>query len=107
MQPPATAPLTLNDCIARYERAQERDDSADLAAFLPGPADPLYPAALRELVRLDLEYGWQRGRLLRLGDYERRFPGLLGDPGAAQELAFEEYRLRCQAGEQPAPSSYQ
>ncbi len=97
--------LRLNDYVARYERAQEQGD-ADLALFLPGPADPLYLPTLRELVRLDLEYGWQRGRPATLADYRQRFPELFLDAASVQEMAFEEYRLRCQAGEAPAPESY-
>ena len=104
----AAAPsLRLNDCIAHYERAQEQDGGADLTQFLPPPGHPLYQAVLRELVRLDLEYGWQRGRPLALSAYERRFPELFADPASLQELTFEEYRLRCQAGEQPSPRDYQ
>ena len=109
MDPTATDPpsLRLNDCIAHYERAQERDGGADLMQFLPPAGHPLYQPVLRELIRLDLEYGWQRGRPQALSAYQERFPDLFADPASREELAFEEYRLRCQAGEQPSPRDYQ
>ena len=60
--------------VDAYEEAQARDGHADLADFLPGPDHPLYPAVLCELVRVDLEYGWMRGRPRRLEDYRGRVP---------------------------------
>jgi serine/threonine protein kinase/Flp pilus assembly protein TadD len=102
-----TPSIRLNDCIAQYERVQERDGQADLTDFLPPEGHPLYQAVLCELVRLDLEYGWQRGRPLTLDTYQARFPELFADSVSREELAFEEYRLRCQAGEQPSPHEYQ
>ncbi|HKB40911.1 MAG TPA: serine/threonine-protein kinase, partial [Gemmataceae bacterium] len=97
----------LNDFIERYEQAQARDGQADPAHFLPAPDDPLYLPALRELVRLDLEYGWQRGSPRSLDEYLQRFPLLLQDTDSRAEIAFEDYRLRCQAGQQPSPADYQ
>jgi eukaryotic-like serine/threonine-protein kinase len=96
----------LNDLVVRYEEAQERDGHADLADFLPPPGHPLYLLVLRELVRLEMEYGWQRGQLQMLDAYEKRFPELFLDPVSLQEVAFEDYRLRCQAGERPSPTVY-
>ncbi len=57
--------------------AQKRGGGqADLAAFLPAPDHPLYQPVLCELVRVDLEYGWKRGRPVPLEDYRGRFPDL-------------------------------
>jgi serine/threonine protein kinase len=99
--------VELSDFIEAYESAQERDGQADLSQFLPPPEHPLYPAVLRELIRVDLEYGWQRGQPRRLEEYQRLFPCLANDPAGLQEIAFEEYRQRRQAGESATPTEYQ
>src|SRR4051812_32638566 len=92
--------------VDRYEEAQARDGHAELAAYLPGPDDPLYLSVLCELVRVDLEYGWTRGRPRPLEAYRDEFPALFRDPERLREVAFEENRLRRQAGETPAPDEY-
>ena len=99
-------PQELDEIIDQYEAAQRRDGTADLARFLPEREHPLYLPALRELVRVDLEYSWQRGQPRALADYQRRFPELFEDPASLNEVAFEEYRLRRQAGEDPSPEEY-
>jgi eukaryotic-like serine/threonine-protein kinase len=96
----------LDDFIERFEAAQAERGPVDLKEFLPDAAHPLFHDVLRELVRIDLETGWERGRPARLEDYRTRFPGLFQDPASLREIAFEEYRLRCQAGESPSPSEY-
>src|SRR5689334_22889286 len=78
----------LDDFIEAFEQAQARPDGADLADFLPPPGHPLHLEVLRELVRVDLEYGWTRGRPTPLEDYRRRFPALFQDPGAVRAIAF-------------------
>src|SRR5262245_11832224 len=96
----------LDDFVAAFETAQARDGPVDLAAFLPGPAHPLYREVLRELVRVDLEFGWSRGRARSLEEYRRTFPQLFKDPDDLRAITFEEYRLRRQAGEDPTPDEY-
>ncbi|HEX5270041.1 MAG TPA: tetratricopeptide repeat protein [Gemmataceae bacterium] len=97
----------LDTFVAAYEAAQARDGEAELTAFLPDPAHPLYGEVLRELVRIDLEFGWARGRPRALPDYQRDFPRLFEDAEAVRAITFEEYRLRRQAGEDPAPEDYE
>lgn len=99
--------VVLDDCIEAYESARARTGQADLAAFLPETSDPLYLTVLCELVRVDLEYGWQQGRPQPLSDYQRRFPVLFQHPRNLQVVAFEEFRLRRQAGQRVAPDEYQ
>src|SRR6476619_7094270 len=88
--------FSLDDYIERYESAQAREGRADLVAFLPNRSDPLYLPVLRELVRVDLEYSWQRGQPTPLQDYLLRFPELFEDLASLQAISFEEYRLRKQ-----------
>jgi hypothetical protein len=52
----------LDEFIQAYEAAQACGDSVALIAFLPKPDNPLYRTVLRELVRLDLEFAWERGQ---------------------------------------------
>jgi serine/threonine protein kinase/Flp pilus assembly protein TadD len=96
----------LDSFVAAYEAARAGDAPVDLRAFLPGPDHPLYAEVLRELVRVDLEYGWARGRPRSLADYQREFPKLFQDTEDLRAVTFEEYRLRRQAGEDPDPQAY-
>jgi serine/threonine protein kinase/Tfp pilus assembly protein PilF len=96
----------LDRFVAAYEAARAGDAPVDLRAFLPGLDHPLYGEVLRELVRVDLEYGWARGRPRSLEDYQRDFPQMFQDAEDLQAVTFEEYRLRRQAGEDPDPEAY-
>ncbi len=97
----------LDDFVRAFESAYSDQGLTDLAEFLPADDHPLYPAVLRELVRVDMEYRWERGCPRLLGDYQRAFPTLGDDPAGLSAIAFEEFRLRRQAGENPLPSEYQ
>ena len=61
---------------------------------------------MRELVRVDLEYAWQRGRPKPLDHYRAAFPDLFARPDDVRQVAFEEFRLRAQAGQAPSPQEY-
>ena len=97
---------SIDEIVEAYEAAGARGDRADLARFLPPPDHPEYLAILCELVRVDLEYSWQDGRPNRLDHYRGRFPELFQDRRWVQEIAFEEFRLRRQAGEDPSALEY-
>ncbi len=93
--------------VDAYEAAQDEDGSAELAAFLPEPADPCYLTVLCELIRVDLEYGWMRGAPRRLADYRAVYPALFRETELVRQVVFEEWRLRRQAGEAALPEDYQ
>src|SRR3954470_3554640 len=95
----------LRDVVDRFERAGAAGP-VDLAAFLPPPADRLYPLALRELVRRDLEVRYRGGRPVRAEEYLRRFPDLRGDAGWLTRLLFEEYSARRRHGDAPVLADY-
>src|SRR5215470_7339458 len=84
--------------VEAFEEAHARAGRAELADFLPPEGHPLRLDVLRELVRIDLEHGWRRGRPTPLDDYRRRFPELFRDTASLREILFEDYRLRQQAG---------
>lgn len=100
------SPLSLDDIIEAYESLQAGAGRADLASFLPPADHPQYLAVLRELVRVDLEYGWRKRQATRLDEYGVRFPALLQDRTGLAEVAFEEYRQRRQIGESVSPAEY-
>jgi serine/threonine protein kinase/Tfp pilus assembly protein PilF len=94
-------------CVTAYEAAHEAGGPVALGEFLPQRGDPLFPAVLPELIRVELELGWGRGQPRRLDDYLREYPELADDRSALGQIAFEEYRLRRQAGEDIAPQEYE
>jgi serine/threonine protein kinase len=96
----------LEEFVEAYEVVRARDAGADLTTFLPVRGHPLYMIALCEFVRIDLEFSWRGGQPRRLEEYEARFPELFRDRGQVQEIAFEEYRLRRQLGDNPSPDEY-
>jgi serine/threonine protein kinase/predicted Zn-dependent protease len=105
--PTAVSPdVELDAYLARFESAAANGEAPDLADYLPAPNHRKYLAVLRELIRADLEFAWQRGEERRLDAYELRFPDLFADPEALADVALEEYRQRMAAGNNPDPSDY-
>ncbi len=97
---------SLDDYIEVFERDHLSGSRRDLRSYLPDRSDDLYLPVLRELVRIDLELGWEARRPRRLQEYQFEFPELFADPQSLQEVAFEEFRLRRQAGDKPTPEEY-
>ncbi len=89
----------LDDFVRAFELAYSRNGRAEIAEFLPPPDHSLYAAVLCELIRLDLEFGWERGCPKALSEYQRAFPELEHDRDGLRAIAFEEGRLRRQAEE--------
>jgi hypothetical protein len=100
------ADLELDGIVDAFESAQIQGESPELTDYLPAPPHPRFLEVLRELVRVDLEYSWKLGRPKRVEDYQRHFPQLFIDEPTLHQIAYEEYRLRCQAGECPSPLEY-
>src|SRR5438067_1362071 len=93
--PLAPAPVgAIDPFVKAFEAAWDLAGHASVEAFLPPEDDPLYARAVLELVRVDLEFGWETGRPRDLDDYRRAFPAVFADPAALRAVAFEEYRQR-------------
>ena len=92
-------PLDLEERVEAFESEWKRAGLANPAEFLPPASHPSFRSILCELVRVDLELHWTRGQPKRIEDYVRDFPILREDRELLQQVAFEEYRQRLQAGE--------
>ena len=96
----------IDPYIQGFERTLAAGGCAEIADYLPDPGNDVYPVVLRELVRADLEFHWESGRPKRIESYLGAFPCLEEDQRGLSEIAFEEYRLRCRAGEEPSLDEY-
>jgi serine/threonine protein kinase/Flp pilus assembly protein TadD len=96
----------IDPYIEAFERALAARGCAKITDYLPDPSDEFYPVVLRELVRVDLEFHWDSGQPKWVESYLGAFPSLGEDPWGLSEVAFEEYRLRRRAGEEPSPGEY-
>jgi hypothetical protein len=105
--PDHPVPTSLEDFVDAFEAAWARHGDADPAQFVPDRRHDLYLPVLGELIRIDMELRWKRGVPRRPEDYRDRFPLLFENREMLRGLAFEEYRLRRQAGETPSPAEYQ
>lgn len=109
MNPPTVAPSLSADLAHRveaFELVLDAHSEADLANHLPPSGHPLYLAVLGELIRIDLEHAWTNGRRKRVAEYTARFPVVLTNASLLAGVAFEEFRQRVRAGEDPNPEEY-
>jgi serine/threonine protein kinase/tetratricopeptide (TPR) repeat protein len=104
--PPTAQEAGLEDFVEAFEAAHQLHGEAELSSFLPPSVHPHYVSVLRELVCVDLDYGWGRGEPTPLDEYRRRFPALFADPATARAIVWEDYRQRRQAGQEPDPEDY-
>jgi eukaryotic-like serine/threonine-protein kinase len=96
----------VGEVVEAYEAALARGERAEVSEFAPPPDHPQRLAILCELVRVDLEHRWERGRPRRLEEYRVPFPALFDDRELVHAMAYEEFRLRLQAGESPTAAEY-
>src|SRR6267378_7146930 len=107
VQASATAFQEVDAFIEDFEQHYAQYGEAILQEFLPDSQHPLYADVLRELIRVDLEFSWENGSRKKVDDYLAAFPELRQQSEAVQQIAFEEYRLRQRAGENPSLLDYQ
>jgi serine/threonine protein kinase/formylglycine-generating enzyme required for sulfatase activity len=96
----------LEALASQLENAWKKG-TADLAAFLPETASPLRKHALIELIKVDLECRWRRGRTDGLDYYTDKFPELGRTRDLPAKLIFEEYRVRHLWGDKPSLTQYE
>jgi serine/threonine protein kinase len=101
----ATEVLPVEDVVNAYESVRARDP-VSIRQFLPARDDSRFLPALVELIRVEMEYAWGEGTARRLAEYQAEYPELAADPRGLAAVAFEEFRLRRQAGEAATREEY-
>jgi serine/threonine protein kinase len=91
--------------LVEFDRGWE-DGHLDAAARRLPPGDPLRLPALLEMVKVDLEKQWQRGRKAKVEAYLHLYPDL-GTPQTVEaDLLLAEYQVRHQFGDNPTLNEY-
>src|SRR5918995_365099 len=90
----------LDAVLEAYESAAAAGEEVDLAQYLPAVTHPRCRQIAIELIRVDMERSHALGTPKGIEDYRAIAPQLFSDPTQLGEIAFEDYRLRVQAGEQ-------
>jgi eukaryotic-like serine/threonine-protein kinase len=103
-------PATWDALAGRIDALIQRWEAAEsppvLAEFVPQTPASLRRLVLVELVKVDLDYRYQRKQPKRIEDYVAEFPELSGPHGVPSDLIFEEYQVRRRAGEQVRSKEY-
>jgi WD40 repeat protein len=94
--------LQLETWLAEFEEGWDEHCLAARVERLPPPGQPLRLPALIELVKIDLERNWQRGRYRSLSDYLARYPELGPAEALPADLLLTEEEVCRQFGEVPA-----
>ncbi len=87
----------LDIYVESFERAAS-SGFADPFAFLPPEGHPRRNDVLVELLRVDMEFAWDRGDRRSIDDYRDKYPELFSDRKAVEALFAEESRLRLTSG---------
>ncbi|MEZ6041373.1 MAG: protein kinase [Planctomycetaceae bacterium] len=98
--------VNVDSCVEAYESACTVNGTANPDEFLPERTHPDFRTIAIELLRVDLEYNWNEGQHDRLDQHFENYPDVLNDSDAISQLAFEDYRLRLQAGQSVTPQFY-
>ncbi len=96
----------LDRFVAALEDAYRDAGRVDLTAIAPDREHPQYFDVVRELVRVDVELRAARRNQVSLEFYQRIFPELFARRDDVEAIAFEDYRQRQQAGENPRADEY-
>jgi serine/threonine-protein kinase len=91
--------LQLEAWLAEFEEGWDEHLLAGRVGRLPPAGQPLRLPALIELVKIDLERNWQRGRHLTLADYLARYPELGPAEALPPDLLLAEEEVCRQFGE--------
>lgn len=88
-----TPDLELENRISAFESAFLRDPTVDLNDFVPDDGHPQKIEILVELIRVEMEFRWDRGDEVRASSYFARFPVLQKNSAIADVILGEESRL--------------
>src|SRR5947209_8768519 len=90
--------LLLEAWLVDFDLSWDESQLGSWARRLPPPGDPLRRPALVEMVKIDLEHRWQRGRRARLEGYLKALPELGAAADLPADLLLAEYEARGQCG---------
>lgn len=91
---------------ALIQRWDESTRPPVLSEFVPDGTPSLRRLVLTELIKVDLDYRWQRNAPKLIEDYAVEFPELAGPAGVPCDLIFEEFQVRKRAGDRVEPKDY-
>ena len=97
----------LESRASAFERKWFDRGEAELVDVAPARNHPQYESILGELICIDIEMRWSRHRPRPLTDYRRQYAPLFRNSALVEQMAFEEYRQRVQAGEAVDPLEYE
>src|SRR4051794_25021312 len=82
------------EILDRFELAWRADGKACIEKFLPAPGTAGRDELICELIKIDLEYRWDKGQRATLEQYFTQFPQLLSSAATVLELIREEIQVR-------------
>src|SRR5262245_5109518 len=91
--PPSAAGPGKESPAAALLRAWQRGDEPDLDAFASGLSH-VSSRDLVELIRIDLDANWARGRSPRAEPYLQRYPRVAADSELALDVIYGEFLAR-------------
>ena len=83
----------MESLLGYFEEAISISSSVDFRNFLPDQDHPDYSRIASELIRIDLEYCWSRGKYRPMKWYQNLLPKLFEDDEVCQAVSFEIQRL--------------
>ena len=101
---PKTAELSESDrqllesWLVEFDESWHSERLAERVRELPPPWTPLRLSALAEMVKIDLERQWQRGRRVAIESYLKTYPELGTPKTVTADLIQAEYEVRRQFG---------
>jgi predicted Ser/Thr protein kinase len=96
----------LEQMLAEFGRSWDEQRLAAQLRRLPADS-PLRPLALCEMVKVDLERRWQRGRKVLLDAYLKSYPELGTAETLPADLVWAEFRVRQRFGSRADLAEYQ
>ena len=92
--------------IARFEQALHTSDGVDLRDYLPSKEHPYFAETAIELILIDMENSWSKGKQRSVPDYVDILADLVDDESFLSCVAHEEFRQRRRAGEKVRPEDF-
>ncbi len=89
----------LTSCVEAFEESIAAGNYAPIELFLPEPSHPDYESIVLELARVELESRGRQSGVDTIEGYRIRFPTVFSNLDSLSQIAFEEFRVRRQQGE--------